>query len=261
MSHAAVSTLRDNVDPREAARYERLAGTWWDRAGPFWPLHRLNELRSAYLRDALANAFDRDPAIARPLHGLDVLDVGCGGGILSESMARLGARVHGIDVVPGNVEVARQHARQTDLSARYEVITAAALAGRGAAYDVVLNMEVVEHVPDVAAFLADCARLLRPGGVMVVATINRTLRSWLFAIVGAEYVLRWLPRGTHRWRRFVPCGELECLLAADGLKLVRATGVRVNPFNRHFALSRSMAVNYMLLARRTAGKASAGGAG
>jgi 2-polyprenyl-6-hydroxyphenyl methylase/3-demethylubiquinone-9 3-methyltransferase len=179
--------------------------------------------------------------------------VGCGGGILAESMARLGARVHGIDVVARNIAIAAGHARGSGLDICYETVTVTDIAARGLGYDVVLNMEVVEHVPDVEAFMADCARLVKPGGVMAVATINRTAKAWLFAIVGAEYVLRWLPRGTHRWRRFVTPFEVSRLLSAGGLHTVASTGVRVNPFTRQMALTRSLAVNFMLLARRDPG--------
>ncbi|MFT5176878.1 MAG: 2-polyprenyl-6-hydroxyphenyl methylase/3-demethylubiquinone-9 3-methyltransferase, partial [Gammaproteobacteria bacterium] len=186
---------------------------------------------------------------AQPLHKLRVLDVGCGGGILSESMARMGAQVHGIDVTDKNIVVARHHAHTSGLNVRYENITVGALHQHEPDYDIVLNMEVLEHVPDVAALVADCIHLLRPGGVLVLATINRTLLSWLFAIVGAEYVLRWLPRGTHRWRRFVTPRELGSLLAAGDMRIVAQTGVRVNPFNRHFSLTQRMAVNYMLVAQ------------
>jgi 2-polyprenyl-6-hydroxyphenyl methylase/3-demethylubiquinone-9 3-methyltransferase len=200
----------------------------------------------------LARAFGRDPSNPAPLCGLDVLDVGCGGGILSESLARLGASVHGIDVVERNVEIACRHAQDSGVTVRYEALSASALVERGVDYDIVLNMEVVEYVPDVPALLKDCARLVRPAGAMVVATINRTALSWLFAIVGAEYVLRWLPRGTHRWRQFVPPATLERLLDDNGFGVIERTGVRVNPFNRHFALTRLMAVNYMLVARRSA---------
>lgn len=241
---------RGNVDPREVAYYERLASTWWNRAGPFWPLHRLNELRTFYLEATFARLFHRSLSQPRALRGLRILDVGCGGGLLSESMARLGADVHGVDVVAKNIDIARHHARQSDLSVRYETTTVAELVERGVTYDVVLNMEVVEHVPDVATFVQDCARLVRPEGAMALATINRTALSWLFAIVGAEYVLRWLPRGTHRWSQFVKPGELEALLLPDGFNIVERNGVRVNPFNRQFALTSSTAVNYMLVAQR-----------
>ncbi len=239
-----------NVDPREVAYYENLAATWWDRSGPFWPLHRLNALRTNYLRHVLARMFDRNPKDELPLAGLSILDVGCGGGILSESVAKLGASVLGIDVVEKNIEVARIHAAQANLPVRYETTSATALAVRGDRFDVVLNMEVVEHVPQVPAFMADCARLVRPGGAMSVSTINRTAKSWLYAIVGAEYVMRWLPRGTHRWRQFVKPAEVENLLVKDGFEIAARAGVQVNPITRRFSLSSNLAVNYMLVARK-----------
>lgn len=247
----SVTADATNVDAREVAYYEALAHTWWARRGPFWPLHALNALRTEYLRCVLARAFSRNAEEPRPLGGISVLDVGCGGGLLSESIARLGAEVHGIDVVEKNVAVARLHARKSGLPVRYDTTTAAAQAQCGASYDIVLNMEVVEHVPDVPSFIGDCAQLVAPGGVMVLATINRTLLAWLFAIVGAEYVLRWLPRGTHRWRRFVTPAELEQLLESSGLEKLDETGVSVNPVNRRFALTRVKAVNYMMVARRS----------
>jgi 2-polyprenyl-6-hydroxyphenyl methylase/3-demethylubiquinone-9 3-methyltransferase len=240
----------ENVDRREVAYYEQLAETWWDRVGPFWPLHRLNELRTAWLRQVLARVYARDPQESQPLRNVSLLDVGCGGGILSESVATLGAQVHGIDVVGKNVEAARRHARDSSLRVRYEKTTAVDLSQRGLEFDVVLNMEVLEHVPNPQALLSDCARLVRPGGVLVLATINRTFLSWLFAIVGAEYVLRWLPRGTHRWRQFLMPGELERGLDANGFVVIDKTGVRVNPLTRRFSLTPIMAVNYMLVAQR-----------
>lgn len=239
-----------NIDPREVAYYERLAATWWNRAGPFWPLHRLNELRTSYLEAVFARLFKRSLSEPRALHGLRILDVGCGGGLLSESMARLGADVCGIDVVQKNIEIARHHARLSALPVDYETTTVSELAARGIDYDIVLNMEVVEHVPYVPAFVQDCARLVRPGGVMALATINRTFLSWLFAIVGAEYILAWLPRGTHRWNQFVRPNELERLLEIDGFVVAEQSGVRVNPMSRRFTLTASMAVNYMLVAQR-----------
>lgn len=239
-----------SVDPAEAAFYTRLADTWWDQDGPFWPLHRLNGLRTGFIRRQLCEALGRDMAERAPLSGLEVLDIGCGGGILSEAIAALGATVHGVDVVERNIAVAREHARRRGNGVRYEVSSAEALREAGQRYDVVLNMEVVEHVADVQGFMDACAALVKPGGIMFVATINRTVRSFLFAIIGAEYVLRWLPRGTHRWRRFPTPRELEHRLNGAGLTVRDRRGVRVNPLTRSFSLCDSLAVNYMLVAHR-----------
>lgn len=240
------------VDEREVEFYSQIAATWWDQKGPFWPLHKLNELRRAYIIEKLSTHFQRDAASAEPLHGLRVLDVGCGGGILSESMARCGAQVTGIDVVEKNIAVATLHARQQELPVDYSLTTASALAATGARFDVVLNMEVVEHVADVDAFMQDCSRLTDDAGVMFVATINRTAKAWLFAIVGAEYVLRWLPKGTHRWRLFQKPSEIVAQLKRGGLSLVDAVGVAANPFSRSLRITRSLAVNYMLFSARQA---------
>lgn len=245
--------IHASIDPAEVAYYERLAETWWDRQGPFWPLHRLNALRVEYLREQLCRHFGRDAQTPKPLDGLRVLDVGCGGGILSEAMARLGARVVGIDVVERNITIARLHAEHSGVPVDYRYVAAETLAGQGESYDVVLNMEVVEHVADLPGFLQAGDQLVRPGGLMVIATLNRTVLSFLFAILGAEYILRWLPRGTHRWRRFPKPRELERLLARDGLRVTARTGVRVNPFTRRFRLTRLMAVNYMLVAEKPSG--------
>lgn len=237
-----------SIDPREVRFYTGLADTWWDRTGPFWPLHRLNELRVAWIRERLCRHFRRDADAPRPLAGLRVLDVGCGGGILSESIARLGADVHGIDVVTRNVHIARLHAERQGLPIRYEEVTAEQLAVTAQPYDVVLNMEVVEHVADVAGFMQACTDLVRAGGAMFVATINRTPLAWLFAIVGAEYVLRWLPRGTHRWPMFVRPEEVRARLAQGQMGVRDSAGVRINPFTRRFSLQRSLAVNFMQFA-------------
>ncbi len=238
------------VDPQEVARYERLAGMWWQPDGPLWPLHVLNDLRAGVIRDWLATRRGRDPAQARPLEGLRLLDIGCGGGLLSEAMARLGADVHGVDVVDTNIEAARLHARHSGLPVEYETATAEALAARGEQYDVVLNMEVVEHVADLPAFMGAVNRMVRPGGQTFVATINRNPVSFVVAIIGAEYLFRILPRGTHQWRRLVKPAEAEALLGRDGLRVVRRTGVKVNPLTRRMWLSPSTSVNYMLLAER-----------
>lgn len=240
------------VDEREVEFYSQIAETWWDQKGPFWPLHKLNELRRAYIIEKLSAHFQRNAAAPEPLHGLHVLDVGCGGGILSESMARCGAQVTGIDVVEKNIAVATLHARQQGLPVDYRLTTASALAATGARFDVVLNMEVVEHVADVDAFMQDCSRLTDDDGVMFVATINRSAKAWLFAIVGAEYILRWLPKGTHRWRLFQKPAEIVAHLERGGLSLVDAVGVAANPFTRSLRITRSLAVNYMLFSARQA---------
>ncbi len=238
------------VDPAEVERYRALADMWWQRDGKLWPLHVLNELRTGYIRDQLAALHGRDPAAPQPLQGLRLLDIGCGGGLLSEAMARLGADVHGVDVVESNIRVARLHAAQQGLQIDYETTTAEALAERGARYDVVLNMEVVEHVADLPAFMAAVNRLVTPGGHTVVATINRNPVSWVVAILGAEYIFRLLPRGTHQWRRFPTPAEIDALLQRDGIQVIRRTGVKVNPLTRRMWLSPSLSVNYMLLAER-----------
>jgi 2-polyprenyl-6-hydroxyphenyl methylase/3-demethylubiquinone-9 3-methyltransferase len=236
------------IDQDEVAYYSQLADQWWDRDGKFWPLHLLNQLRTAYLRKAICQHFGRPYDATSPLSGLKILDIGCGGGILAESMAHLGASVQGIDVVERNINIARQHALQSGLPIEYEYLDVEEAVSRAQRYDVVLNMEVVEHVADLPLFMALCNQLVADGGVMYIATINRNLLSWLFAIVGAEYVLRWLPKGTHSWLKFVKPRELEELLARDNMTVNATTGVRVNPFTRQFSLTPRLSVNYMLSA-------------
>ena len=251
-----MSAPQASVDPAEVAYYSNLADTWWDASGPFWPLHKLNALRSDHICRVLCEAVDRDPGAPSPLAGMTLLDVGCGGGILSEAMATLGATVHGIDVVERNIEVAERHRARAGLPVCYELVTAESLASRRMQYDAVLNMEVVEHVADLRGFMRACCQLVKPSGLMFIATINRTLRSYIFAIVGAEYVLRWLPRGTHRWRQFVKPRELQALLADDGFRVTARTGVKVNPLTHRFSLTRNMAVNFMLVAQNAVADAS-----
>jgi len=236
------------VDARELAYYDRLARQWWDKSGKFWPLHRLNDLRREYLARSICKHFGRDPQNAAPLTGLSILDIGGGGGILAESMAILGANVKGIDVVEKSIGVARRHSRLSRLPIDYEYVSVEAMVERGQDYDVLLNMEVVEHVADLPHFMACCNRLLARGGILFIATINRNPLSWLFAIVGAEYILRWLPRGTHSWKKFVRPAELTEMLARDALTVSATTGVSVNPITRKFRLSKRTAVNYMLSA-------------
>lgn len=238
------------IDPREVDFYTKLADTWWDGRGPFWPLHRLNELRVPYILDKLCAHYGLDAAKPQPLAGLKLLDVGCGGGILSESMARLGAQVTGIDVVEKNIRIAALHAEQEKLDIDYRICPAKELVAAGEQFDVVLNMEVVEHVADLDAFMRDCGKLTASDGVMFVSTINRTPLAWLFAIVGAEYILRWLPKGTHRWRLLRKPKEIRALLDASGLRIADMTGVAANPLTKTLRLVRSTAVNYMLFATR-----------
>ncbi len=241
-----------SINPEEVAYFEKLAHRWWDTNGPFWPLHRLNAFRVGYIREHLGHAFGTDPATAIPLTGLQLLDIGCGGGILSESLAGLGARVTGIDVTAKNIRVAELHAQGSGLDLDYRLASAEALAASGEQFDAVLNMEVVEHVDDPPEFLSTCGKLVRPGGVMVVATINRTLAALVIAIFGAEYVLGWLPKGTHHWRKLVTPAEVTAGLG-DQFDLVHGTGVRVNPFDRGFHYTAYMGVNYMMLLRKRSG--------
>lgn len=237
------------IDPEEAAHFERLAHRWWDLEGPFWPLHRLNAFRVEYIRRKLIETFGLDEKAERPFEGLRVLDIGCGGGILSESMAKLGAQVTGIEITERNVRVAQIHAQWSELDIDYRLMTVDDMALTGEQFDIVLNMEVVEHVEHLDDFLKDCGRLVRPSGIMFVASINRTIAAFIIAIIGAEYVLRWLPKGTHHFRKLVRPKQVETALG-DAFIVNDRTGVRVNPFNRSFSYTGWMGVNYMLLLQR-----------
>ena len=243
-----------SVDPDEVAKFAALADDWWDPVGKFAPLHKLNPARLTFLRDRIAAHQGRDPLAERPLAGLRVLDIGCGGGLLCEPLTRLGAQVTGIDAAEPNVAAAARHAAEAGLDIDYRHTTAEALAAEtlaadGTHFDLVLNMEVVEHVADVAAFLQASAALAAPGGAMVLATLNRTPKSFAFAIVGAEYLLRWLPRGTHDWRKFLRPSELVAQLHAAGLETKELTGVAYNPLTGAWHLApRDLDVNYMIFA-------------
>jgi 2-polyprenyl-6-hydroxyphenyl methylase/3-demethylubiquinone-9 3-methyltransferase len=250
----AVDAIRAaaTVDEAEVARFSRLAGQWWDAHGEMAVLHKFNPVRLAYVRDAACARFDRDPRRLGCLTGLRVLDIGCGGGILCEPLARLGAAVVGVDPSAANIAAAKLHAAESSLAIDYRAGTAEALADLGERFDLVLAMEVVEHVADVGLFVCRCAEMVKPGGLMIAATLNRTLKSFALAIVGAEYVLRWLPRGTHRWDKFVTPNELEIALVKGGLRVSGETGVIYHPLADRWQLSSDMDVNYMLTAERPA---------
>ncbi len=241
---------RSTIDAAEVERFSALAAEWWNPNGKFRPLHKFNPVRLAYIRDQVAERFGRDPREARPFKGLRILDIGCGGGLLCEPMARLGAEVVGADASETNIEVAKLHAAETGVDVDYRATTAEELADAGEKFDVVLNMEVVEHVADIDLFLGKCAAMVNPGGIMFVATINRTLKALGLAIVGAEYVLRWLPRGTHQFGKLVRPEELEKSLSEAGMAIIDRTGVVYHPLADRWQRSKDMDVNYMVLAEK-----------
>ena len=250
----STSPTPDNstVDPDEIARFSALADQWWDADGDFAPLHKFNPVRLRFIRDQMCRHFGRDPGADDPLDGLRLLDIGCGGGLIAEPMARLGAQVTGADAARRNIEVARLHAQTSGLDIDYRVTTAEELAATGARFDAVLNLEVVEHVATPARFIASCAELLVPGGLMVLATLNRTAKAFALAIVGAEYVLGWLPRGSHNWRKFITPEELRAMLAGAGLDPDEPVGVRYNPFSDRWTLESDCDINYMTVASKPA---------
>ena len=239
-----------NLDPAEVERFQALAKAWWDPTGKFRPLHQIGPTRLAFVRDELARHFGRETGGLRPLKDLSLLDVGCGGGLMSEPLARLGAQVTGIDPGEKNIRIARGHAEPQGLAIDYRVSTVEELVATGARYDAVVCLEVVEHVPDVGAFVKACADLVRPGGMLILSTINRTLKSYALAIVAAEYVLGWLPRGTHQWERFITPDELTTHVAAAGLAAPRLKGFVYNPLRDAWSLSDETGVNYLLSAAR-----------
>lgn len=242
------------VDAGEIERFSRIADEWWDPAGKFAPLHRLNPVRVGFIRDRTAAHWGRDALSGTPLDGLSLLDIGCGGGLLCEPMTRLGARVTGIDAGERNLETARRHAAGQELAIDYRATTAEALADSGAQFDIVLALEIVEHVADVDLFLQSVGRLARPGGLVFLSTLNRTAKAWALAIAGAEYVLRWLPRGTHDWRKFLKPSEVVHGLRAGGVEAQEIVGVVYSPLSREWSLNRrDLDVNYMLYGSKGVG--------
>ncbi|MGH1464007.1 MAG: bifunctional 2-polyprenyl-6-hydroxyphenol methylase/3-demethylubiquinol 3-O-methyltransferase UbiG [Cognatishimia sp.] len=243
----------NTVDPAEVAKFEAMAAEWWDPKGKFKPLHMLNPCRLDYITQQIAAEFDRDLSADLPFSGLRLLDIGCGGGLLSEPMARLGATVVGADAAERNIPVAQVHAEHSGLTIDYRHTTAEAIAESGEQFDVVLNMEVVEHVADPQEFLTVCQQLVRPGGLMICSTLNRTTKSFGAAIIGAEWIMRWLPKGTHEWRKFITPDELYTMLAKGGLTPVDRTGFVFNPLGWSWSLSeKDLSVNYVTTSTKAA---------
>ena len=252
MAERPAGAAQSTIDTAEVERFSRLAADWWNPRGPMAPLHKFNPVRLGYIRDQAVMHFQRDPRRLDCLNGLRILDIGCGAGLLSEPLARIGAEMVGADPAANNIEVAKLHAEEAGVSVDYRCTTAEALADAGERFNIVLAMEVVEHVSDVGLFIRRCAEMVKPGGLMITATLNRTLKAFALAIVGAEYVLRWLPRGTHQWDKFVTPAELESALQAAGLRRIGESGVIYNLLADKWQLSSDMDVNYLLTAERPA---------
>lgn len=242
------------VDAGEIANFAAVAGAWWDPDGEFRPLHRINPARLGFIRDQLVRHFERDAASTRPFAGLSLLDIGCGGGLVTEPMARLGFRVSGIDADATAVGIAREHAAQSGLTVAYRREAAEDVARRDQRFDAVLALEVVEHSADPALFLATAAALIKPGGALILSTINRTTRAFLTAIVGAEYLLRWIPRGTHHWSKFMRPSEVAEILRKNRLEIGTVAGLRYHPGGAGWQIGGPPAVNYLLFASKRPGK-------
>lgn len=238
------------INDEEVAKFSAMAEEWWDPKGKFKPLHKFNPVRLAYVRAKAIEHFGRDGTQRAPLKGLKILDIGCGGGLLSEPIARLGATVTGADAAERNIRIAQLHAVQSRLAIDYRATTAEAMAAAGEQFDIVLNMEVVEHVDNVPLYMKSCADLVAPGGLLFTATINRTARALALAVIGAEYVLGWLPRGTHDYRKFLTPDEIAALVDRNGMQVIDRTGVVYHPLADEWRRSRDMGVNYMVLAAK-----------
>ncbi len=238
------------LDTGEVERFSRLASEWWNPQGKFRPLHQIGPPRLSFIRDAAVERFGRDPKALRPLSGLTAVDIGCGGGLVSEPLARMGATVTAIDPSEKNIAIATAHAEGQGLTIGYRAARVEDLVAEGRSFDVVACLEVVEHVPDPAKFIAECAALVAPGGLAVFSTLNRTFKAWALAIVGAEYVLGWLPRGTHQWDRFITPGELAGYAKAAGLDDIRFEGITYNPLQDVWSRNPDTDVNYLMSARR-----------
>lgn len=238
-----------SVDPQEIEKFSKIADQWWDLQGKFKPLHKFNPTRIKYIKEKVQQHFGQDD-----LSGLEVLDIGCGGGLLSEPMCRLGANMTSIDASEKNIKTAQVHAENSGLQINYQCATAEELAGQDKKFDLILNMEVIEHVADVKSFMQACCSLLKPNGLMVVATLNRTLKSYALAIIGAEYILRWLPIGTHSWKKFLKPSEIKTIVTENGLSLKEMQGVSFNPLTDKWKRSNDINVNYMMLFTKKGGQ-------
>jgi 2-polyprenyl-6-hydroxyphenyl methylase/3-demethylubiquinone-9 3-methyltransferase len=250
MVSPTASPTSASIDTQEVEKFSRLADEWWNPNGRLAPLHRLNPVRLAFIRAQAVVHFGLTQGDISPFHGLSLLDIGCGGGLLTEPMARLGFTATGVDPSETNVRAAELHAQQQGLAIDYRCRSAEALAEEGCGFDVVLNMEVLEHVADLGGFLETCAALVKPGGLMIVGTINKTLKSLALAKIGAEYILSWVPRGTHDWGRFVTPARLRASFARNGLRVGPMQGVTFDPLAWGWRLSRDVDVNYMIVAAR-----------
>jgi 2-polyprenyl-6-hydroxyphenyl methylase/3-demethylubiquinone-9 3-methyltransferase len=239
-----------SVNPEEIEKFSKMAEDWWNPHGKFKPLHKFNPVRIKYIKDKITETWNLKPEALKPLQGLTILDIGCGGGLLSVPLTRLGAQVTGIDASEKNIKVASIHAQKEDLQIEYINTSAEELTKTGRKFDIVLNMEVIEHVADVESFMQASAQLVKPNGLMLVATINRTAKSYAFAIVGAEYVLRWLPRGTHDWKKFLKPHEINNLFEKNNIKLLESSGVKYNPIKDNFSLDKNLDINFMMLGRK-----------
>lgn len=247
-----IANIDPTLDPDEVARFSKLAAEWWNPTGKFRPLHQIGPPRLSFIRSAAETHFKLDTKLVHALSGLTVLDIGCGGGLIAEPLARLGAKVTGIDPSERNIAIAMGHAEPQGLAIDYQPKRIEDLVASGELFDIVTCLEVVEHVPDVGAFIAQCSKAVKPGGLIVFSTINRTLKAWALAIVGAEYVLRWLPRGTHQWDRFVTPEELARHCADAGLAAPRCEGMVYNPLRDNWTLATDTDVNYLASATKPA---------
>ncbi len=245
------ATAHPSLDPAEVEKFSKLAAEWWNPKGKFGVLHVFNPVRLTYIKEQTCARLGLDPLLEQPFKGLRFLDIGCGGGLLTEPMARLGAEIVGVDPSEKNIKTASVHAAEQGLAIEYRACTAEDLHAAGEKFDVILNMEVIEHVADPASFTKTCSAMLNPRGLMFVATLNRTLKSFGLAIVGAEYVLGWLPRGTHQWEKFIKVEELEGWLLENDVTVKAKSGITFHPLENKWKLSRDLSVNYMVVGQLT----------